>query len=80
MSEEIIDLVFMRMKEELNGRESVIDDNREIGLGICFGSGIGIVMGAVFDNVGLGLSAGGVIGVLVGIMIQFLKKGKEKNQ
>lgn len=78
ISEEIIDLVFMRMKEELNGREAVIDDNREIGLGICFGSGIGIVMGAVFDNVVLGLSAGGVLGVLIGIMVQFLKKVKQR--
>ena len=67
----------MRIKSKQKGGEAVVDDNREIGLGICFGSGIGIVIGAVFDNVVLGLSAGGVLGILVGIMVQFLKKIKK---
>ena len=68
----------MRMKEKINGRAAVVDDNREIGLGICFGSGIGIVIGAVFDNVVLGLSAGGVLGILVGITVQFFKRVKRR--
>lgn len=62
------------MEEKLNGGNTNLDENREIALGICFGSGIGVLVGAVLGNVGFGLSGGGVIGILVGIGIKAYKK------
>lgn len=72
-------ILIKRMEEKINGSNNTVDENKEIALGICFGSGIGIVFGAIFNNVMLGLSAGGVLGVLVGIGVQTILKFKRVN-
>jgi uncharacterized membrane protein len=63
----------MEMQEKIKRNDVTVDENREIAMGICLGSGMGIILGAVFNNVTLGLSAGGVLGALVGIGIQVVK-------
>lgn len=54
---------------ENNNDNLVEDSNRAVALGICFGSGIGIILGMFIDNILFGISGGAVIGVLVGIII-----------
>jgi uncharacterized membrane protein len=67
------------MQEEIKRKDVTVDENKEIAMGICLGSGMGIILGAIFNNVMLGLSAGGVFGVLIGIAAQTVnsyKRGK----
>jgi F0F1-type ATP synthase assembly protein I len=64
------------MEEKVKSSENVVDENREVALGICFGSGIGIIIGAIANNVVFGLSAGGVLGILAGTMVKMLRKLK----
>jgi F0F1-type ATP synthase assembly protein I len=64
------------MQEKIKSREDAFAEDREVALGICFGSGLGIIIGAVANNVVLGLSAGGVLGILVGTMVKILRKVK----
>jgi uncharacterized membrane protein len=67
------------MQEEIKRKDVKVDENKEIAMGICLGSGMGIILGAIFNNVMFGLSAGGVFGVLIGIAAQTVnsyKKGK----
>lgn len=66
------------MEEKINERKMGLDDNREVALGICFGSGIGILVGAVLGNAAFGLSGGGVIGILVGCSVRLYKRIKYK--
>ncbi|NLP28765.1 MAG: hypothetical protein GX370_08425 [Clostridia bacterium] len=65
------------MEEKIN---AVSEENKYVALGICFGSGIGIFLGALFNNVMMGLSAGGVLGVIAGVTIGSLKEKKKKSQ
>jgi hypothetical protein len=62
------------MEENIKTRNGFTEENREVALGICFGTGIGIVAGAVLGNVAFGLSAGGVIGIIAGVIVGGLKK------
>lgn len=64
------------MQEKIERKDVYVDENREIAMGICLGSGSGIILGAIFNNVMLGISAGGVVGVLIGIGIQAVKSYK----
>lgn len=64
------------MVEKFNNRSNSTEDNREVALGICFGSGAGIVAGALVGNIMLGLSAGGALGVVIGAIIGEIKKYK----
>ncbi|WP_315110153.1 hypothetical protein [Clostridium intestinale] len=64
-------------RDKLNSTD---DDITRISYGIAFGSGIGVVLGAVISNVPLGFSLGGVSGILISIVYNFVvksKKGKE---
>jgi uncharacterized membrane protein len=54
----------------------IADDYKEVAMGICFGSGAGIVLGAIFNNVGFGFSVGGVMGIIVGSVVRVLRKIK----
>lgn len=63
-----------KVKEEVNNIKE--DDNKEVALGICFGCGLGIVAGALMDNVLLGMSAGGALGIVIATIIKFVKKVK----
>lgn len=71
----------LEMKEKVNIEESkkdaLYEENKSIALGICFGSGIGIFLGALLGNVVLGLSAGGSLGVVVALILQ-VKKNMDK--
>ncbi|MEW8955907.1 hypothetical protein [Clostridium sp.] len=49
------------------------DNTKEVCLGIAFGSGIGIAVGAILNNVELGMVIGASLGVVVGGIIGFLK-------
>jgi F0F1-type ATP synthase assembly protein I len=69
-------ITWVKMQEEIKRKDVYVDENREIAMGICLGSGLGIILGAIFNNVMLGLSAGGVVGVLVGIGTQVVKSYK----
>ena len=40
-----------------------------IGLGLVFGAGLGVTLGAAFGNVGLGISFGAGIGLVIGTII-----------
>lgn len=66
------------MEENIKGRNGVTEDNREVALGICFGTGAGIVVGAIIGNIMLGLSAGGVLGIIAGVIVGELKKHKKE--
>ena len=66
------------MEENIKSRNAVTDENREVALGICFGTGAGIFVGAVMGNVAFGLSAGGVLGVVAGVIIGGLNKHKKE--
>ncbi len=64
-------------RDKLNSTD---DDITRISYGIAFGSGIGVVLGAVISNVPLGFSLGGVSGILIYIVYNFVvrsKKGKK---
>ncbi|MNO46980.1 hypothetical protein D3C76_372780 [compost metagenome] len=64
-------------RDKLNSTD---DDITRISYGIAFGSGIGVVLGAIISNVPLGFSLGGVSGILISIVYNFVvksKKGKE---
>ncbi|SHI22151.1 hypothetical protein [Clostridium intestinale] len=64
-------------RDKLNSTD---DDITRISYGIAFGSGIGVVLGAVISNVPLGFSLGGVSGILISIVYNFVvrsKKGKK---
>lgn len=50
------------------------DDLKEVALGICFGSGIGIVIGAIINMPSFGLSLGGVLGILAALTYKAIKK------
>ena len=65
------------MEENIKTRGTVTDDNKEVALGICFGTGAGIFVGAVMGNVAFGLSAGGVLGIIAGVIVGGLKKYKK---
>ncbi|NLZ47502.1 MAG: hypothetical protein GX895_01735 [Clostridiales bacterium] len=70
------------MEENIDKAKSintVSDENKYVALGICFGSGLGIFIGALFNNVMLGLSAGGVLGIIFGVTIGMLKEKKKKS-
>ncbi|QLY79691.1 hypothetical protein [Clostridium intestinale] len=63
-------------RDKLNSTD---DDITRISYGIAFGSGIGVVLGAIISNVPLGFSLGGVSGILISIVYNFVvrnKKGK----
>lgn len=64
------------MEDKVKTANNTADENREVALGICFGSGAGIILGAIFNNILLGLSAGGVVGVLIGTVVQAVNKHK----
>lgn len=64
-------------RDKLNSTD---DDITRISYGIAFGSGIGVVLGAIISNVPLGFSLGGVSGILISIVYNFVvrsKKGKK---
>lgn len=63
---------------KVNTMNTVSEENKYVGLGICFGTGIGIFIGALINNVMLGLSAGGVLGILFGATIGMMKESKKK--
>lgn len=63
-----------------NTISNVSDENKYVALGICFGSGLGILVGAIINNVTLGLSAGGVLGIIFGVTIDMLKESKKKSE
>lgn len=65
------------MEEKLKTQDTAGDENREVALGICFGTGLGTVAGVLFGNVMLWLSAGGVLGVVAGVIVGSLKKAKK---
>ena len=46
-------------------------DNKEsfIGIGLTFGAGMGIVIGAATDNIGVGIAIGGGVGLSIGAAI-----------
>lgn len=71
----------LEMKEKVNVEEAkkdtLYEENKSIALGICFGSGIGIFLGALLGNVALGLGAGGSLGVVVALILQ-VKKNMDK--
>lgn len=50
------------------------DDEKEVALGVCFGCGIGVVMGAVLGNAMFGFSGGGVLGILIELGMKYMKK------
>ncbi|MDT8717257.1 hypothetical protein IAI10_11365 [Clostridium sp. 19966] len=50
------------------------NDEKEVALGICFGCGIGIVLGSILGNTMLGLSGGGVLGVLSELGMKYIKR------
>ncbi|NLM33904.1 MAG: glycine zipper family protein [Clostridiales bacterium] len=64
----------------VNAINTAWDENKYVALGICFGSGLGIFVGALFNNVMLGLSAGGVLGIIYGVTIGMLKESKKKTE
>ena len=64
-------------RDKLNSTDG---DITRISYGIAFGSGTGVVLGAIISNVPLGLSLGGDSGILISIVYNFVvksKKGKE---
>jgi uncharacterized membrane protein len=65
------------MVENIKKRNNATEDNREVALGICFGTGAGIIAGALVGNIMLGLSAGGVLGVVIGAITGEIKKYKK---
>lgn len=67
-------MVIEKNEEKLVTEKAYTDDNKEVGLGICFGTGIGIILGAIVGNVILGLSAGGVMGILISLAVRLYKK------
>ncbi len=65
------------MEDNLKTQSAVENENKEVALGICFGTGLGIVAGALLGNVPLGLSAGGVLGIVAGVFVSYYKKIKK---
>lgn len=66
------------MEENIKEKDKVKkDDNASVGLGICFGSGMGIVLGAILGNVALWLSVGAAVGVVLGSSYDLIKKKKQ---
>lgn len=61
-------------RDKLNSTD---DDITRISYGIAFGSGIGVVLGAIISNVPLGFSLGGVSGILISIVYNFVVRNKK---
>ena len=51
-----------------------------IGIGLVFGSGIGITFGPLFGEVGLGLVFGSAIGLMLGAIAYSLSKSKSDDE
>lgn len=61
-------------RDKLNSTD---DEITRISCGIAFGSGIGVVLGAIISNVPLGFSLGGVSGILISLVYNLVIKNKK---
>ena len=50
-----------------------------IGIGLTFGTGIGIVVGTILDSVALGLSMGAGLGIVFGALVMSIVQEKHKS-
>lgn len=72
------------LKAEEMVTEGVVEDqenslvSKSIGLGICYGSLLGVIGGMIFSNVTFGLSLGAVLGVVVGVVRDEIVKRSKK--
>lgn len=75
--ERVMQNSILEVKEKVNieevKKDALYEENNKVALGICFGSGIGIFLGALLGNVALGLGAGGSLGVVVALILQVKK-------
>lgn len=73
------------MEKPLKVEEMVTDDKEEasliskgVGLGICYGSLLGVIGGVFFSNIAFGLSLGAVLGVVAGVGHDEFHKRRKK--
>ena len=63
----------------MRNKESKFPPSSYIGIGLVFGSGIGISFGPAFGNVGLGLVFGSCIGLIIGSVAFSLSKNNNQD-
>ena len=66
------------VQENNERQDSYLDENKEVILGICFGTAVGVFGGALINNVMLGVSAGGVTGIIAGVVVNYYRRFKLK--
>lgn len=64
----------MEVKSENNVNIRSSEENKYFAQGLCFGAGLGIIIGTVINQVSLGLTAGATLGVVFGTIIDMINK------